>query len=102
VEALDASVATTGTTRSYGFASGTSFSRPLIAGVVALLLQARPTYIVDDVLLALRPTSSQNASPDNLLGWGILDAVAAVDLELLAPGEPPADSGVLRGLSLGR
>jgi serine protease AprX len=93
-------VATTGTTRSYGFASGTSFSCPLTAGVVALLLQAHPTYVVDDVLLALRSTSSQSAAPDNLLGWGILDAVAAVDLELLAPGEPPADSGVPRRSSL--
>ena len=63
-------------------ASGTSFSCPLTTGVVALLLEAHPTYTVDDVLVALRSTSSQTATPDNLLGWGILDAVAALDLVL--------------------
>jgi len=43
---------------------------------------------------ALRATSSQAASPDNLLGWGILDAVAAVDLDLKPPSEskPAADT----------
>jgi hypothetical protein len=33
---------------------------------------------VDQVLAVLRATSSQAAAPDNLLGWGILDAYAAV------------------------
>lgn len=81
-------VALTGTTTAYGFANGTSFSCPLIAGVVALLLEAHPAFTVDDVLLALRATASQSAAPDNLLGWGIVDAVAAVDFE---PPRPPAD-----------
>ena len=72
---------------SYGVASGTSLSCPLTAGVVALLLQVHPTYSVDDVLLALRATSSQSAAPNNLLGWGILDAVAAVDLKLPSDAE---------------
>jgi subtilisin family serine protease len=85
-------LATALTPQSYGLASGTSFSCPLIAGVVALLLQAHPTYSVDEVLLALRATSSQNAGPDNLLGWGILDAVSAVDLELGSRVEPGPDA----------
>jgi serine protease AprX len=67
---------------SYSLASGTSFSCPLVAGVVALLLQAHPAYTVDDVILALRSTASQAAGPDNLLGWGIADAVRAVDVAL--------------------
>jgi serine protease AprX len=67
---------------SYSLASGTSFSCPLVAGVVALLLQAHPAYTVNDVILALRSTASQAASPDTLLGWGIVDAVRAVDLAL--------------------
>ncbi len=69
----------------YGVASGTSFSCPLTAGVVALVLQAHPDYTVDQVLEAVRSTASQAAAPDRLLGWGILDAVAAVDLVLAAP-----------------
>src|SRR5688500_8585358 len=90
-------VATLTTVGSYGFASGTSFSCPLTAGVVALLLEAHPTHTVDDVLLALRSTSTQAAAPDNLVGWGILDAVAAVDFELPPEFQP---SSRLRGWQL--
>jgi hypothetical protein len=88
-------LATASSPQSYGLASGTSFSCPLTSGVVALLLQAHPDYSVDQVLAALRMTSSQAAAPDNLLGWGILDAVAAVDIELglSAPPEPAPDPG---------
>ena len=71
---------------SYSLASGTSFSCPLVAGVVALLLQAHPTYTVDEVIRALRSTASQAGSPDNLLGWGIVDAVRAMDLALPVTG----------------
>jgi subtilisin family serine protease len=66
----------------YGVASGTSFSCPLTAGVVALVLQAHPTYTVDDVLTVLRGSASQAGAPDTLLGWGIVNAVAAVDMPL--------------------
>ena len=79
---LRAKVARPTSDDSYAFASGTSFSCPLIAGVVALLLEAHPTYTVDDVLFALRSTASQAGAPDNLLGWGLIDAVGAVDAEL--------------------
>ena len=66
----------------YGLASGTSFSCPLTAGVVALILQARPELTVDDLLAVLRGSASQAGGPDTLLGWGIVDAVGAVDLPL--------------------
>ncbi len=69
----------------YGVANGTSFSCPLTAGVVALLLQAHPAYTVDDVLTVLRSSASQASAPDTLLGWGIVDAAAAVDLPLPTP-----------------
>src|SRR5262245_9450998 len=78
-------VATSAGPSAYGLASGTSFSCPLTAGVVALLLQAHPAYTVDQVLFALRSTASRHDAPDNLLGWGILDAVAAVDVEVPKP-----------------
>jgi subtilisin family serine protease len=73
----------------YGLASGTSFSCPLTAGVVALLLQAHPGYTVDQVLFALRSTARQHEAPDNLLGWGIVDGVAAVDVEVPKPQPTP-------------
>ena len=87
-------------TDSYAAFSGTSLSCPLIAGVVALLLQAHPAYSVDDVLMALRATSSQSAAPDNLLGWGVLDAVAAVDVTLGSGPEP--SEGVAAGAAARR
>ncbi len=68
----------------YGLASGTSFSCPLTAGVVALVLQAHPEYTPDDVRTVLRGSASQAGAPDTLLGWGIVDAVGAVDMPLPA------------------
>jgi subtilisin family serine protease len=71
-------VAASGVLDAYRSTSGTSFSCPLIAGVAALVLQAHPDYTVDEVIAVLKATASQAAAPDNLLGWGIVDAFAAV------------------------
>jgi len=65
------------TVSGYGTASGTSFSCPLTAGVVALLLQINPGATPDDVAGVLRATASQAGAPDRLLGWGIVNANAA-------------------------
>ena len=67
-----------GTASGYTSVNGTSFSCPLTAGVVALVLQARPSATVAEVEEVLRATASQAAQPDNLLGWGIVDAARAV------------------------
>lgn len=82
--------------QAYGFASGTSFSCPLTAGVVALLLQAHPKYSVPQVLDALRSTASRASEPDTLLGWGIVDAVRAVDLELPVPATTGSSASSVR------
>lgn len=79
-----AKVASRAGTRAYSLASGTSFSCPLVAGVVALLRQAHPDYTVAQVLHALRSTASQAEAPDSLLGWGVVNAPAAVDADLSA------------------
>jgi serine protease AprX len=65
----------------YGRVNGTSFSCPLLAGVAALLLQAHPDYTVEQVSWVLRATASNAATPDNALGWGIVNALAAVQVE---------------------
>ncbi len=67
-------VATTADTASYGYASGTSFSCPLTAGAVGLLVQAYPNWSPMDVIDALRTTATQHSSPDYLMGWGIVQA----------------------------
>lgn len=80
-------VARPDSTTGYATANGTSFSCPLVAGVAALLLQANPSATVDQVHQALRGTATQAARPDNLLGYGIVDALAA--LRAIAPSRLP-------------
>ncbi len=86
-------VATTADTASYAESSGTSFSCPLTASAVGLLLQGHPDWGPADVMDALHATASQSTSPDTLMGWGILDAYAAMYIEPLAVEEADAPSG---------
>lgn len=58
--------------------SGTSASTPLVAGLAALLLEIRPGLLPMDVREALIKTSSNNESPNNQIGWGIPDIMAAI------------------------
>jgi subtilisin family serine protease len=62
----------------YTTSSGTSFSCPLAAGVAALVLHAAPSATPMEVANALKATASNAANPDNLMGWGILNAQAAI------------------------
>jgi serine protease AprX len=50
---------------------GTSFSSPLMAGMVACLWQANPGKTNMELLTAMRSAGNQSANPDTLLGWGI-------------------------------
>jgi serine protease AprX len=69
-------------------ASGTSMACPHVAGVVALLLQKKPTLSPDEVKSILQVTSSLMPSTDDASkaqafwqsGYGWVDAKAAVDL----------------------
>ena len=71
----------------YGFSNGTSFSSPMVAGVVAQLLEADPTLNPIEIRAVLRATASQSSAPDNALGWGVVDALAAL-AALPTVGEP--------------
>jgi len=62
----------------YIISQGTSLSSPLAAGTAALLIQARPDASPMEVIQALKSTATQAWSPDNLYGWGIIDALEAV------------------------
>ena len=63
---------------SYLWANGTSFSCPLVAGICAMILQARPELNPMEIHEALIRTASQAASPDTILGYGIADAYEAL------------------------
>jgi len=63
----------------YTTASGTSFSCPLAAGAAALVLKAHPSATPMEIIAALRATANNAATPNNLVGWGILNAAAAID-----------------------
>jgi hypothetical protein len=57
---------------------GTSLSAPIAAGIAALVLSTHPDLSSEQVLEAIKETSSKSNTPDNLYGWGIPDAERAV------------------------
>ncbi|MCK5559280.1 MAG: S8 family serine peptidase, partial [Thermoplasmata archaeon] len=63
------------------YAGGTSISGPMVAGVCALLLQYDPTLTPLEVQEILQDSAEDKGTPgpDNTYGWGITDAVAALD-----------------------
>jgi len=63
----------------YARVGGTSFASPQVTGVVAQMLQVNPSLSPTEVRTLLRRTASQADAPDNRVGWGIVDAAAAVD-----------------------
>ena len=65
-------------TNSYSSINGTSFSCPQIAGVAALILSAHPDLTPLEVQEALKMTADRTNNPDNLFGWGLVNAYEAV------------------------
>jgi len=95
-------VVSPGSLDDYGTASGTSLSCPLAAGVGALVLCAHPGTDPYTLREALRNTADRAGAPDNDYGWGILDALAAVQYldATAAPGGAVAAAPLaLRGAS---
>jgi serine protease AprX len=59
------------------YLNGTSFSAPLVAGLVACLWQLHPERSANDVMDAVRRSSHQFDMPDTELGHGIPDFILA-------------------------
>ncbi|HTS00093.1 MAG TPA: S8 family serine peptidase [Bacteroidota bacterium] len=86
-------------TAGYEFVQGTSFSCPLTAGVAALVLKAHPEASAMQIIRAIKTTAyrgtGQAVRPDNYYGWGIVDAMAAINY--LGGGSHPGPPVALAG-----
>ncbi|MEO8514724.1 MAG: S8 family serine peptidase [Ignavibacteria bacterium] len=76
-------------TAGYSYVSGTSFSGPLTAGVCALILSVHPELTPDQVKEALKMTANKKNSPNNVYGWGLVNAYdAALYYGLIISNKP--------------
>lgn len=68
---------------SVAFGSGTSFSNPNIAGLIACLWQAFPEFSNMDILDVVKRSSHKYANPDTRMGYGIPDMKKAYEMLML-------------------
>jgi hypothetical protein len=61
------------------FGSGTSWACPMNAGVCALVLSANKNLTPMQVIGIMKKFAKNSASPNNLIGWGLINAKLAVD-----------------------
>ncbi len=97
VSAMGVSVYHAQSSTGYGSGSGTSFSAPMVSGVVCQMLQANPGLKPMQVLDILRQSGNQSQNPDNSLGWGVINAEVAVAAAIAVSTEnetPPASFAV--------
>ncbi|NOZ47860.1 MAG: S8 family serine peptidase [Chlorobi bacterium] len=60
--------------------SGTSFSSPLIAGMVACLWQAKPNLSNMEIIQSIEKSANNYNTPDELVGYGIPDFSKALNI----------------------
>jgi len=65
---------------SYVSKSGTSMAVAHVSGVAALLLEQDPTLLPHDLAFQLRETAWRFSDPNDVRGWGRIDALKAVEL----------------------
>ena len=73
----------------YYIAQGTSMASPMAAGAAALLLEAAPSLDPAGVRAALTGTASQALAPDTDVGFGLIDARAAIQSATATGGCEP-------------
>lgn len=73
----------------YAYQAGTSMATPMVAGVAALMRGANPTLGSTAIARILKATARRGGGWTSALGWGVVDAQAAVDaarrVDLRAP-----------------
>lgn len=95
ISAPGVGIRSTTQTNSYGNSSGTSMAGPHVAGLVALIIAANPSLAgdVDAIEGIIRQTAVPQSTtqdcggtagqiPNNVYGWGRIDALAAVNMAM--------------------
>lgn len=74
----------------YYFYQGTSMAAPHVSGVAALLISAGKANAPDQVRTILQQTAEDKGVPgrDDIYGWGLVDAAAALGAEVTPTPEP--------------
>ena len=90
-----------GTTAGYQRYSGTSLATPLAGTVAARLLQSHPTWGPFEVREAMRETALNSANPDTVIGWGLIQALAANSWIPSTTDVPPTTFASRIALSVG-
>jgi hypothetical protein len=68
-------------------ANGTSFSGPIMAGMVASFWQAFPTFTNTQIVQLVKQSADRFANPNAQYGYGIPDFQLALNMGLLSVGE---------------
>ncbi|TET46005.1 hypothetical protein E3J62_05565 [candidate division TA06 bacterium] len=75
---------------SFWYGVGTSGATALVAGVAGLLIEAHPSWRGSPEKLrdCLMNTATMHSSPNDTMGWGIVDAYKAINCEAIEETEP--------------
>lgn len=76
---VSTAIASSSNNSSFGVGTGTSLSTPLVSGAVALVIEANPCWSPADVKIALKNTADNSGIPNNDIGWGVIDVMAAIN-----------------------
>jgi hypothetical protein len=76
----------------YTGGDGTSYAAPIVAGLAASLMQARPTWTAVGIVRALRETADRWLAPDTLYGYGVPNGGAALRWPESVAHVPPPTS----------
>ncbi|MGO2127207.1 MAG: S8 family peptidase [Pseudoalteromonas prydzensis] len=85
---------------SYHYSQGTSMAAPHVAGVAALIKQAKPNATPDEIESILKSTTRSFPASCNNCGTGIVDAAAAVAAAGGTTPPPPTGNELLDGQAL--